>query len=134
VFHSNEPLPPLSFADGEFDLVYCVSVFTHLSAELGCQWLAELHRVLGPGGTLLVTVHGKNVWSKMQRQRREKIEQQGHLFEMSAKLSGIVPDWYHTAYHSENYAREMISVQFRLLEYIPSGLGYQDVIIAERSR
>jgi hypothetical protein len=83
---------------------------------------------------LLVTVHGKNVWSKMQPQRREKIEQQGHLFEMSAKLRGIVPDWYHTAYHSENYAREWISVQFGLLEYIPSGLGYQDVIIAERSR
>jgi SAM-dependent methyltransferase len=133
-FQSNGPLPPLFFADGEFDLIYCVSVFTHLSAELGRQWLRELHRVLRPGGTLLITVHGKNVWFKMPSERRKRIEREGHLFVMSAKLRGIVPDWYHTAYHSEEYAREWISSEFRLLEYIPCGLGYQDVVIAERSR
>jgi hypothetical protein len=27
---------------------------------------------------------------------------EGHLSETSAKLRGIIPDWYHSAYRSEN--------------------------------
>jgi SAM-dependent methyltransferase len=50
--------PPLPLADASFDLVYTLSVLTHLPTGLAQEWLHELTRVLRPGGLLLVTTHG----------------------------------------------------------------------------
>jgi SAM-dependent methyltransferase len=47
---------PLPFADGHFRLVTAYSVFTHLPPHLFRAWLAELMRVLAPGGLLVFTV------------------------------------------------------------------------------
>jgi SAM-dependent methyltransferase len=51
------PAPPLPFADGSFDLVWALSVFTHLVEPMA--WLAELHRVLAPGGCLIASYMGR---------------------------------------------------------------------------
>jgi SAM-dependent methyltransferase len=50
--------PPLDQPDGTFDVVYCVSVFTHLSEDVQLAWAAELLRVLKPGGLVLCTTQG----------------------------------------------------------------------------
>jgi len=50
--------PPLPYADGEFDFVYALSVFTHLSLELQFAWAWEIARILKPGGVLFVSTHG----------------------------------------------------------------------------
>lgn len=54
----NGERPPLPQADESFDLVYCISVFTHLTESWG-EWLLELHRVLKPGGLLIATFMGE---------------------------------------------------------------------------
>ncbi|MCC7123970.1 MAG: class I SAM-dependent methyltransferase [Acidobacteria bacterium] len=56
-FDTNALEPPLRYADGTFDLVYSFSVFTHFSDALQRAWLAELRRILKPGGALLLTLH-----------------------------------------------------------------------------
>jgi SAM-dependent methyltransferase len=43
------------YADASFDFAFATSVFTHLPLEDARQYLAEAHRVLRPGGTLLAT-------------------------------------------------------------------------------
>lgn len=48
--------PHLPFEDGYFDLVYCASVFTHIS-DLADSWLLELRRILKPAGLAYITVH-----------------------------------------------------------------------------
>ena len=48
--------PPLRFASGTFDFIYALSVLTHLPEHTGRRWLAELVRILKPGGVLLFTV------------------------------------------------------------------------------
>ena len=50
--------PPLDFEDGSFDLIWAVSVFTHLSGN-SAEWLLELHRLLKPGGLLMATYMGE---------------------------------------------------------------------------
>jgi SAM-dependent methyltransferase len=54
-FVQNDPLPPLEFEDETFDLVYSYSVFSHLAEEPHLAWLAELERVLRPGGLFVAT-------------------------------------------------------------------------------
>jgi SAM-dependent methyltransferase len=48
--------PPLPLPDGHFDLIWSISLFTHLASW--AEWLAELHRLLKPGGLLIATYHG----------------------------------------------------------------------------
>ena len=50
--------PPLKYADGTFDMLYSVSIFSHLSSADRALWLAELNRVLKPGGLALLTFNG----------------------------------------------------------------------------
>jgi SAM-dependent methyltransferase len=53
----NGETPPLAMPDAHFDLVWSVSVFTHLT-DHWAGWLAELHRVLAPGGLAIVSFLG----------------------------------------------------------------------------
>ncbi|MEO8347643.1 MAG: methyltransferase domain-containing protein [Acidobacteriota bacterium] len=50
--------PPLDFPDASFDLVQLVSVLTHLPLALQRDWMVEVRRLLRPGGSALVTLHG----------------------------------------------------------------------------
>ena len=49
-------LTALPYADGEFDRALCLDVLEHLSFDEQPRALAELFRVLKPGGRLLVSV------------------------------------------------------------------------------
>lgn len=60
----NGEAPPLAQPDGKFDLIYCVSVFSHLTRQWA-EWLLELHRLLKPGGLLLTTVMGRGLSHQM---------------------------------------------------------------------
>lgn len=64
-----QPNAPLPYADGTFDLIIAVSVFTHLNETSQDLMLAELRRVARPGGTLLLTTHGERA---LQRARTEE--------------------------------------------------------------
>jgi SAM-dependent methyltransferase len=55
-FATTTTVPHLPFPDGHFDLVFAGSVFTHIG-ELHVAWLAELARVIAPGGFLYITLH-----------------------------------------------------------------------------
>ncbi|VEP12682.1 conserved hypothetical protein [Hyella patelloides LEGE 07179] len=59
-FYNTKFHPPLPFESNTFDLIYSVSVFTHLSEKLQFSWLQELQRVLRQDGIALITVLGKH--------------------------------------------------------------------------
>ncbi|MEA2154022.1 MAG: hypothetical protein QOE11_162 [Solirubrobacteraceae bacterium] len=54
---ANGEAPPLDVPEGRFDLVWSVSVFTHLT-DHWAGWIAELHRVLAPGGLAIISFLG----------------------------------------------------------------------------
>jgi SAM-dependent methyltransferase len=51
-------MPPLELESASFDLVWSISVFTHLT-DNSLPWLCELHRLLRPGGLLIATYMGR---------------------------------------------------------------------------
>lgn len=52
-------VPPSQLKEDTFELIYSFSVFSHLSEEMHNKVLAELSRLLKPGGLLVVTTWGR---------------------------------------------------------------------------
>jgi SAM-dependent methyltransferase len=50
--------PPLEFEDAKFDLVFAISIWSHFAEEPALAWLAEMRRIVRPGGVLVATAHG----------------------------------------------------------------------------
>jgi len=116
-FEVNGLAPPVAFADASFDLVYALSVFTHLTAELQLTWRDELRRVLRPGGLLLVTTHGRSYLPRLSAEERARFER-GELVVRWGDLPGTN---LCSAYHPEAYLRETFAAGFAFLELEPEG-------------
>lgn len=71
-FQTNKISPPLNYDDNFFDLIYARSVFTHLSEELQFKWIAEIKRILKPGGVFYFTTHGKKTIHNLTNEERNK--------------------------------------------------------------
>jgi mutator protein MutT len=130
-FSVNGPLPPLPYGESSFDLVYAVSVFTHLSEEHQRAWLPELRRILKPGGLLLLSFHSKNVWQPLDD--ASSVERDGFVFRTSSKLKGILPEWYQTAFQSRPSILQALSAHFTEVSYLERNLGDQDVAVARKA-
>lgn len=129
-FTVNAPLPPLSYPEGKFDLIYGVSVFTHLAEEFQRAWTNELYRVLRPGGALLLSFYGEHVWRTLPQAKQ--IAQSAFVFQTSAKHKGILPDWYHTALQNRARIVALLGGRFSDVRYLERALGDHDVAIARK--
>ena len=130
-FEQNSLAPPLVFGDECFDLVYALSVFTHLTAELQLAWRDELRRVLRPGGRLLLTTHGRSYAPRLDTDERERFER-GELVVRWGDAPGTN---LCSAYHPERYLRETFARGFELLVLEPEGARgnpTQDVVLLRR--
>jgi ubiquinone/menaquinone biosynthesis C-methylase UbiE len=58
-FATTTTFPHLPFEDRYFDLVYCGSIFSHIS-DLADAWLLELRRVTRPNGRIYITIMDNN--------------------------------------------------------------------------
>jgi SAM-dependent methyltransferase len=50
--------PPLPLASASLDAAYAISIWSHFGAGAAERWLAEMRRVIRPGGALLITTQG----------------------------------------------------------------------------
>lgn len=132
--------PPLPEADQSFDVLYAISVLTHLDAAHQDVWLAEWQRLVRADGLLLVTYRGDSFLSKVGERQREKIERlweaTGMGFTTTDYWEGIFPGFYGGAYHTDAYVREHWGQFFEVVDLRPStetGM-VQDVAVMRRRR
>lgn len=80
-------IPPIPFADNEFELVISISIFTHLTEPSQDQFLSELSRVCRPDGLLLLTVHGSRALERalLEPHIRSMLEVEDDLFEAAVE-------------------------------------------------
>lgn len=132
-FAANDPLPPLPFANGLFDFIYAVSVFTHLDESYQFHWLAELRRIARPGAIVVLTLHGDFLFHLIPPELRWQAETNGYVFVESNVWKGIFPDWYQNTFHSRQYIYKWYPGFFRVLQHVPQGLaGHQDIVVLQR--
>ncbi len=132
-FGVNAPEPPLPYPDGVFDLVYGISVLTHLDERMQFLWLAELRRVTRPGGLVLLTVHGDQHLQSLAPRWQEEVRERGIAFVPTRIWRSVFPEWYQNTYHSPEYVKREFSRFFTVRDYLPGGLnGHQDLVTLER--
>lgn len=79
--------PPLDFESNFFDIIYSISIFTHLSEKMHHQWIKELNRVSKKEAILFITTHGNNFKKKLTKKEQLNFSS-GKLIEHQYKIEG----------------------------------------------
>jgi SAM-dependent methyltransferase len=106
--------PPLPYVGGSFDLVYAMSVLSHLSEPLQQAWIAEFHRILRPGGLLLVSVLGEACADRLTEEQRQRFDRG----ELVVERTGMAGSNLCTAYHPRTYVREQLLADFANVRFV----------------
>jgi ubiquinone/menaquinone biosynthesis C-methylase UbiE len=147
-------LPPLPYKDKMFNLIYGLSVFTHLSENNAIKWLSEMNRVLKPDGILIVTIHGLtalntiknstlhqqmfNLGCDVVKQIIDKFPQNTFIFnkydQNTIEIAKAGSEYGNTFIHPDYIYKKWAIEGFKVLEVIPGGLrNWQDLVILQRS-
>jgi SAM-dependent methyltransferase len=148
--------PPLDYPDDTFDVIYSVSVFSHLSPEDHRRWLEELARVLKLGGYCFLTIEGRTavrksmaheVWRESALQAESELIRQGVRYRKyddfewqkkhegrplaSRKYSGVGTTYGSTAMSVEHIYKEWESVGgFQVVDVVEGVIDRrQDVVV-----
>ncbi len=84
-FQNNQLAPPMNYANNMFDIIYGISIFTHLSEEMHFLWFDELMRILKPGGILIITLHGEAFKIQLSDDEIKKFDQQELIIKANTK-------------------------------------------------
>ena len=125
--------PPLGYADGSFGLIYAFSVFTHMPAELEAAWIAELRRVLRPGGLLVVSTHGAAYLDRLDEAERS-LFLAGSTVVRRGAVAGS--NWC-TTFHPEQAIQERLASGFEVVDFVPEGAKgnpVQDITLLRKPR
>lgn len=121
-FFENGLAPPLAVSDGAFDVAFCRSVFTHLSADMHAQWIAELRRVVRPGGILILTTHGLAYRPRLTAQERVRYD----AGELVVRTLGAEGRKLFAAFQPPEFVRRELLRGLTIVEHIP-GDRTQDI-------
>lgn len=116
-FEANAIEPPLPYPDASFDLVYALSVFTHLPPTLQRRWIEEMTRILTPTGYLIVSTHGEAYLETLSDGERDRFRT-GQLVvhndaEAGTNRCGV--------FFSETYVRGDFAPGFIVRDYVSRG-------------
>jgi len=131
-FIRNNNVPPLPFDDDFFDFVYSISIFTHLPEDMQFSWLEELRRVTKPGGYLILTTHGEELFHITSKKEVDQFKENGFYYAVGDGTEGL-PDFYQTAFHTIGYVYANWGNFFEIKNIIKKGIaGHQDLILCRK--
>lgn len=121
-FFRSTTAPSLPLDSGSFDLIYAISVFTHLSDHFDA-WLMELRRVIRPGGYLFASINDEHVWARMAREPNHSLAKRCPRLDFSKPLEddfithGLGPH-AQSFWHTDGVRRRW-SFAFEVVEITP---------------
>lgn len=135
-FSLNRADTPSDFEDDAFDVVYSISLFTHLDTRYQDLWLAEIVRILKPGGILITSTHGADCLETCTNAERSELSAKGIVFRIDHvgrfKIDGL-PDFYQTTFHTRQYVLRHWASYLSVKSYIERGVNnHQDLIVLRK--
>ncbi|MBN2326639.1 MAG: methyltransferase domain-containing protein [Candidatus Omnitrophica bacterium] len=130
-------LPPTEYGSDQFDAIISFSVLTHLDRETQNAWLAEMQRILKPGGLFLATVHGVKAAEVLLSKREfKKFKRHGiHDGLRDRVLEGVAPDdYYRASFQSKDYIIKNWKIFFEILDIVEQGASHYHDIAVMRKR
>ena len=88
---SNHCIPSLPISENSVDVISAFSVFTHIDTFDTC-WLAELNRILRPGGFAYLTIHNEATWDVL---RGELENEKNRLVQSILKIDPEFKNYVH---------------------------------------
>jgi SAM-dependent methyltransferase len=101
-------------AEGAFDVAYAVSVITHLREATAATWLAQIARVLEPGGRFLVTFHDEH--HPNASPIAEDLARDGY----AVRWDSLEGSNHLAAFVTADRLRQLAAPHFEALDYAPS--------------
>jgi SAM-dependent methyltransferase len=139
-FLTTTTVPHLPFEDRYFGFVYAGSVFTHID-DLADAWIAEIRRVLRPGGKLFMTVHLENDVALLNDKHRAS--GLARLLRSHPEYDRFVRSDFDTftigrssdsyVFYDLDYLRKSLEPLFRILSVTSEVRLYQNALLLERS-
>lgn len=118
----NNLMPPLQLESASVDLLYGISVFTHLTHEAAVAWRDEIARVLRPGGICIITVHGlTGIGRILDDSRLTALAQNGFdASEGDRRLDSVLEDrqYYRATFQSPATTLEFFGSKFMVIDQI----------------
>jgi len=118
--------------DKQHDLVFVLSLFTHLPASTWSRWLRRIYDMVAPGGVLVFTTHGAEAVFK----QNVTLDENGYFFVASSESNAIDGQEYGTTFTSEAFVRARIAETLpdaRLLKVAERQFWHhQDAIVIEK--
>jgi len=142
-FRTNRFFPPLDYADDQFDLIYAISVFTHLSGPNQPAWLDELKRVAAPGAILLITTQGQYALESFRNgivpasaDLLSRLARHGELAGAGMVFEEYEPGMnYGLAFHDRGHIEREWGKRFAVVGFIAKGMdGWQDVVLLQKAK
>lgn len=122
--------PKLDYPDQYFDYIYANSVFTHIPRSSVENWIAELYRIVRPGGCVISSAYDPNVYfaDKSLREFDEKFESIGGGCELKTDRGVLM-----TTYMSRVALKAAWSRYFEVLELRPHFHDQWHIIVKRQS-
>lgn len=114
-FSINDIEPPLNFKDAYFDIIYCTSVFTHLSEKYQYLWMNEIFRILKEDGIFLFTVNGEHYAKQKLTDKEFKLFNQGEIIARTKVTEG---NKLLSVYEGEKFVRNNLLKDRKILDHI----------------
>ena len=89
----------------QYDLVFVLSLFSHLPRATWKPWLARLWEAVAPGGVLVFSTHG----AEAVRRAGVALDAAGYFFAPSSESNAIDAQEYGTAFTSEDFVRAALA-------------------------
>jgi 2-polyprenyl-3-methyl-5-hydroxy-6-metoxy-1,4-benzoquinol methylase len=131
-FDRIDPYPPTSYSAGAFDLIYGISVMTHLDEQTQLSWLRELSRIASQGGIVALTVIGENLRkTNMPAELAKTFHETGFASFVPSYSKMLAPfskeGYYRETYHSFAYIERRWGKFFDILQCFET--KHQDILI-----
>jgi SAM-dependent methyltransferase len=133
--------PPVRMDAESFDVIYGISVLTHLRETDQHAWLAELHRLSAPGAILLLTFHGTTAANYAGLSPRwlddylDGIERKGFVVTGdNDQIEDFIdePGYYVNVAHSKDYVRRVWGQYFEVVDLIPGMIATHDLAVLRK--